>query len=435
MKDTRFAVFKRLLETWQVDPTFRKEMREGAPGLFPSGEGEAMRKAILGIAGMETVDITQNPYAASYVERNQERARYMEDAFGPSAFRSREIHAYLERTRNRCQMESHVLRAAQNFHYAPMVTELSRGCSLACDFCGLAAEKWTGNAAYDGELWRAMLRASLELIGPAVGECLCYFATEPMDHPDYEKYILDQAEVSGSFPQTTTAAADRDPERTRRLMRLLGEDRLRDQDRLRFSVRSLGHFHRLVKIFSPEELVHVDLLPNNRESVFPVSDSGRSLNKAGTRLKLRYSIACVAGLRVDLVDRSMSFIEPVLPSETFPCGFRILETAVFEGADSFREKMSALFARHAPARLPVDQPIRIHPEVRVLKDDGQIRLAGDGVDFRVKDDPRTAQALDRLREGAAAEALFREMRLSEKAAEEMSELMNSMFQQGYLVII
>ena len=46
--------------------------------------------------------------------------------------------------------------------------ELSAGCSIGCWFCGVSAERFRGNFAYDREnarLWRGILEESLGLFG------------------------------------------------------------------------------------------------------------------------------------------------------------------------------------------------------------------------------------------------------------------------------
>lgn len=352
--------------------------------------------------------------------------------FLPESFHNRQIYGYLQRIRNRCRMESSVIRQHQNIYYFPIAFELNHGCRIGCDFCGLMAERWTANAAYDRSLWRGIIQASYDLIGPVVGECPCYFATEPLDNPDYLRFLADVEEITGRVPQTTTAAADREPDRLRSLIQFLGEDRLRDQERLRISIRSLSQFRRITEWFSPEEFAYVELLPNNRESVYTSSDSGRNRRLSGRR-KIRYSISCMTGVKVNLADRSMAFVEPVLPNDSYPAGLRTLETVNFEDVPDYREKLKALFMAHAFAELPKNETVRIHPNVSVKKADHEIFLVGDGVAFRLPDNRWNEQLLDDFRTGSTFEQSFRKLGLPAGFETDVYALLNKMFYSGYLL--
>ena len=335
-------------------------------------------------------------------------------------------------------MEAAVIRSHPNIHYFPMAWELSHGCRVGCDFCGLMAERWTANAKWNPAQWHEMLQSAFELLGPILGESPCYFATEPMDHPDYEHYIAEVEAVTGRFPQTTTAVANRFPDRIRGLMRLLGEDRLQDQCRLRISIRSLRQFRQITRLFSPEELVHVELLANNPESVLQISDSGRSRTQGAeqepaSRSKIRYSVCCMAGVRANLADRTLTFLEPVLPDDAFPCGYRALETVGYENAGDFLPALESLFRRYALASLPRPEPVQLHPEVKIIRQDGFILLTGDGVAFRVQDNPWNSLALERLRAGASFESLFGPGGLPAWTQTPLYALLDSMFQRGYIV--
>lgn len=420
------------MEKWQIDPVFRTEAESGSSSIFPQEETELFLEAIHAIHDGKALELPENPYAQEYCDRFFRCSQHLSEIYQPASFHNPEVYGYLQRVRNRCRMESALVRHHPNIYYYPLAFELSHGCKISCDFCGLMAERWSANAPYDRTLWRGIIQASYDFLGLITGECPCYFATEPLDHPDYVRFLADVEEITGHIPQTTTAAADREPERLRSLMRFLGEDQLRDRDRLRLSIRSVRQFERIAENFSPEELVYVELLPNNRESVYKASDSGR--NRANhDREKYRYSISCLAGVRVNLADRSMSFIEPVLPDEEHPCGFRTLDRVNFENADDYREKLESLFHRHAHAELPRQEAVQLHPEVQVKQDAEHIFLVGDGVAFRLPNDTWNEQLLSSLKSPNSFEQIFHSLRLPSAFEENVYTLLNRMFLSGYLV--
>lgn len=432
MEKKQYALFKRLMEKWQVDPDFRSEADNGSTNLFPPEEAESMLEAIHAVSQGRAADLSSNPYALAFCERFARANRYVSWVFLPESFHNRQIYGYLQRIRNRCRMESSVIRMHQNIYYFPIAFELSHGCRIGCDFCGLMAERWTANAAYDRALWRGIIQSSYDLIGPVVGECPCYFATEPLDNPDYLRFLADVEEITGRVPQTTTAAADREPERLRSLIQFLGEDRLRNQERLRISIRSLSQFRRITEWFSPEEFAYVEMLPNNRESVYSSSDSGRN-RRLSSRRKIRYSISCMTGVKVNLADRSMAFVEPVLPDDSYPTGLRTLETVYFEDVRDYREKLADLYRRYAFADLPEHETVRIHPYVQIIHEENQIVLAGDGVGFRVPANRWNEQMLNDFKTGSSFEQVFQSMKLPDSFKPEVYSLLNKMYRAGYLV--
>ena len=433
MDDGRYAGFKRIWETYQIDPAFREDMAGKTPGLFPAGEEPLMREAIQGMQKGRFSEYAGNPFVHEFCVRNAMVTRYVLERVQPSSFRNPFVYDYLQRIRNRCRMESAAIRRHPNIYYYPLAFELSQGCRVGCSFCGLMAERWTSDAPYDRKLWREILGASLDYLGDIVGEAPCYFATEPLDHPEYERFLADMDDVTGRVPQTTTAVADREPERLRSLICWLGEKRLREQARLRLSVRSIPQFYRMTRQFSPEELVHVEVLANNRESLIAASDSGRNRGSTG-RQKIRYSICCVSGVKVNLASRSMTFLEPVLPDEEHPCGYRVLETECFTDGKDYARLLAALFSGNAISRLPPGKKLSLHPDIRIEAIDSFILLKGDGVGFRVPDNPLNETVIHTLQKGGTFEEVFRETALPETWKKSLWEFLDQLLQRGYVIV-
>ena len=246
------------------------------------------------------------------------------------------------RQQRRCEREMGP-RARLMMHY-PVTFELSLGCSLQCPFCALSADKLKGVFRHTEEnaaLWRDVLTRLHRIVGDAAGRALCYYATEPLDNPDYELFLEDFFCEFKRVPQTTTAAATRNIERTRRLLRWGLEA---DEHFDRISVLSRKDLDALLAAFSPEELLFCDLLPQFEEA--PFSNFIKAGRNHGSGQGAGDTIACVSGFVVNMWERSVRLVTPVTASADHPTGELIYERAVFTDGAEFERSIRGMMDRH-----------------------------------------------------------------------------------------
>ena len=444
-----YAVFKRCIETYEADPGFRerfltdgrKTVAEPGTAAFPDPEtaAEGIRKiCVEGIGTIDERTRTDNPYVKEYLDTASAVSGLIRQRHAESCFRNRELYVYVNRVRNRCRMENGILRRQENVHYFPLGFELGYGCRPQCGFCGFAAPPFEENFLYTGEnrsLWRSLLTGLRERLGPIAASSACYFATEPFDNPDYERFLRDFEELMGGIPQTTTALADAEPERIRAFLKWVGEERLRREASVRFSVRSLSQFRRIMEAYSPEELAWVELLLNNPESAGRYSDSGRTRlsSQVPDEKRCRYSISCVAGILVNMARRTIRFIEPMLPDADYPTGIRIRAEAGFDGAEDFFRKADRMYADYAAGFLRAERSVTLNPNISVKTEDGLIRFCGDGISYRVSRGYVLETALKELPEGISFSGLCAKLGLLPETAEDLYELLNALYMRGYLI--
>ena len=291
-------------------------------------------------------------------------------------------HAWRRRQRARAMFSQGPI-ATIGLHL-PFVVELTRGCSLGCWFCGLSAGKLEAVLPTDLPAWRRMLRALRAVFGDSARRGFLFWATDPLDHPDYESYAETFEQVLGRFPVTTTAAMFKDVERTRRLIRLSRERR---SPSLRFSIVTRQALDRVHRTFSAEELIDVGLVPVNRESVLALAEAGHARERAGRdprraafeREKLRAltppggdpaalthrTIACVSGFLVEPLAGRLRLISPEPCSDRWPDGYAVFDEARFDFDEpgAFAAALDGMAARHLhdrpPARLAAQREVRI----------------------------------------------------------------------------
>lgn len=444
-----FAAFKRCIEYYEADPDFRERFladgRKAIAGLGfadlpePEAAAEGMRKICLeGVASIDGQTRNDNPYIKEYLDTASAVGELIRERHAENCFRNRELYVYVNRVRNRCRMENAVLRRQENVHYFPLGFELGYGCRPQCSFCGFAAPPFEENFLYTDEnrrLWRSLLKGLRERLGPIAASAACYFATEPFDNPDYERFLRDFEEITGGIPQTTTALADAEAERIRAFLAWVGEERLYREASVRFSVRTLSQFGRIMERYSPDELKHVELLLNNPESAGRYSDSGRTRLSAQVpgEKRCRYSISCVAGLLVNMARRTIRFVEPMLPDANYPTGIRIRAEAGFDGADDFFRKADRMVAEYAAGFLRPERGITLNPNIRTKTEDGLIHFCGDGISYRVSRGYVLETALKELPEGTCFSALCAKLGLLPGTAEELYEQLNALYMRGYLI--
>nr|WP_244662104.1 radical SAM family RiPP maturation amino acid epimerase [Mesorhizobium huakuii] len=175
------------------------------------------------------------------------------------------FHAWRERQIRRCDGE--LGGSAPSVTHPVIAFELSEGCTVGCWFCGLSADRFEGYYEYSeehAELWRGVVGVASEMFGSAARTGFCYWATDPIDNPDYDRFLFDYYQITGALPQTTTAAPLKDQALTRRVLELF--KRYRGVTN-RFSVLSTNHLNQIHEAFSPEDLMGVELVLQGKEAL------------------------------------------------------------------------------------------------------------------------------------------------------------------------
>ena len=274
------------------------------------------------------------------------------------------VRVWRERQVNRCQ--GSVGGANGSFVHAVITYELAEGCSVGCEFCGLSAGRLKQLFRYtdeNAELFRGVLKVCHEVLGDAAGQGMMYFATEPLDNPDYEMFEDDYYKEFHVIPQITTAVADRNVDRTKQLVSELY--RKPGGFVHRFTLRSLEMAHKIFESFTPEELILVELLPQYEEAPGFVSYTivGKQADVQTERadgLEDPGTICCVDGFRVNFARRELSVFTPCHMTEDAPNGIAIAETVSFTDADDFRDKLNYLIDTYMVVEIPRNEPLALY---------------------------------------------------------------------------
>ena len=260
--------------------------------------------------------------------------------------------------------------------HAPMCFELSAGCTVGCWFCAISAEKFAGAFAYTPEnklLWHEVLEVVRDIIGPAAETGFCYWATDPLDNPDYEKFIKDYQAVIGALPATNTAMSHKDLPRIRSILELW-----RDYDGFtanQLSILTIKILDRIHEEFTPEELLWTGLNLLNKQSMVTKATAGRARDKIkklaeGTEeyneVKAELSpstIACVSGFLFNMVEKTIKLITPCKASDRWPKGYKILEEGTFTSGADLRVLMEGMIENNMALSIPNNQIVKLRDDL------------------------------------------------------------------------
>lgn len=362
----RNAVMKRFNERWIADPQFRSDLAEDAAGTLAAKGLECTPEDIAGDA--------DNPSAATRAmwQIVHAKSKHIAEFYRAAEPLDWRIRGWRDRQIKRQRLDLGPFHVNSNIH-ASFAVELTQGCSVGCWFCALSPGRLNGVFARTPEnrrLWRASLQVLADVLGPAAQTGFLYWASDPLDNPDYIELACDFHEVIGVFPPTTTALALRDPALTRRL---LAVSRERGCWLNRFSVVTLKLLDRIHREFTSEELAHVECLAVNRESAFAFGNSGRFRERAARdpsllekqRSNLNWapwytgdrayadtddyplaSIGCLTGFLINMVDQTVQLVTPCTADDRWPDGSHILAEERFTDAASLEAAIERIIETH-----------------------------------------------------------------------------------------
>lgn len=358
------AQIKRFMEKITMVPGAREAYEEN-PARFLQENGIPFSREELQYEMEDPLDLRSaravHPGSAieKYLAYNRQKLDWRDEMRAISAPSDPTMKKWRERQIIRC--EGAFGYRNHSYIHTVLTLELTEGCSVGCAYCGLNAGKLTGIYRATPEHlqeWREILESAREIMGEGAGCGTCYYATEPLDNPDYEQFAAVYRQVFGRFPQVTTAAALRDKERTRALLK----EMTKAGDTIyRFSVQSLEQLREIWDSFTPEELILTELLPQYPEA--PKSHfvkSGRNGGEAGDE-DFEGTISCVSGFVVNMQTHTIRLETPVPASRLHPTGEAILARAHFDGPADFAEKTAAMIRDHMKLLMSPREKVQLYP--------------------------------------------------------------------------
>jgi radical SAM family RiPP maturation amino acid epimerase len=276
----------------------------------------------------------------------------------------------------------------RNIDHPVLAIELCVGCSVGCYFCAFDAPRLSRVFDYEvpenRELFRGVAGSLSRLLGNAAGHGLLYWSTEPHDNPHYIDFMKDYKEVTGVAVCTSTARWNEDWIRN-----LIKFYRAEAEPWPRISVLSRKIMHRLFEQFTPDEFRDVWLLPQQKDGeearkkvpggrakmmkILVESKDQRDYaeNEVPDEEVLQGSIACVSGILVNMIERTIQLISPCYTTEKYRYGYRVFSKASFETVEDFDREIRNIFTRKMLVAPYGTMPMRFRDDLEYRpKDNG-----------------------------------------------------------------
>jgi len=329
-------------------------------------------------------------YKAFILEGQIERAK-MREKDQPSI---NSFKIWRKRQSNRCYIDIKPQTAKEIVHI-PFGIELSDGCSVGCWFCGLTAKRKTKDFLYSDEnkkTWRDILSHLAKIGGTACKNSSLYWATDPFDNSDYEKFAADFRDIFGAIPRLTTALATKEIERTRRITKQAFDNKIIH----RFSILSLSMLNTIHENFTAEELLFVFLITQNNESQTMVGNIGKAygtkkiIKKAqqiqNTEFNAKdqnHTIACLSGFLINMVERTIKLITPCLPDSKYKDGYWTLKSSKFNSVEEFKHIIDEMTNNYMLEFIEPKDPIAFNPKIKFESGFSSFKLISKSSSYKI----------------------------------------------------
>ena len=255
--------------------------------------------------------------------------------------------------------------------------EMAVGCSVGCGFCAFDAGKletvFDLSQPHNRERVRDVALGMSNVLGWPVTHGMLYWSTEPHDNPHYVRLLEYWQELTGAILCTATARSDE-----KWVGDLIGYYSKGPVQWPRISVLSRKIMYNLHKTFTPMEMRDTTLLmqqkdgeelrgkvPGGRDRMLKQligADDLRDVDFENLPEGFeppQGSIACISGLLVNMVNRTLKLISPCYTTMEFRYGYRVFDETTFEPREGgFETALRRVVDRSMVTRPYPEMPMR-----------------------------------------------------------------------------
>ncbi len=269
----------------------------------------------------------------------------------------------------------------------PFGIELTDGCTGGCWFCGVGADKFRGfyeTSAQNMQLFREILLYFKTFLHENAQNGFLYYATDPLDHPDYHLFSEIFYQVNDAHPAMTTALADKYPDRVLKIKKMINN---KPGPGLRFSVYSLRQLDKIFQLFDNEELIDISFAQLAHGSMLAVANSGHARRRflenqarghhekeKSEAIDLTHeTISCVYGFVLNLVKRTISLVVPINASDKFPDGTEFIAQSRYENFQDIKDFIDNIRKTTMRDKLLPNDELQMQANIEIIEENAIVK--------------------------------------------------------------
>jgi hypothetical protein len=354
------ADIKRFIEAWTGDGNFEKRLLENEEAVLKKHNLTISKEVLRQLYDRENIQGFCNCNAN--MKDEDKPCRLLQK------YKDKNAHKFVAEELDDRRLFSHWVKRQHNrnilqfsdrehLSYNYLSIELSKGCTNQCWFCSLCAPKYNGYYRYDREEWNSILKVLKQSLGDhIIRNNICYWASDPFDNPDYEKFLFDYNEIAGCNIHTRTASSTKDIKRTRAFIHKF--------QNVHFSVLNKRDLMILHQNFSTEELQDIKLYLQFNEICSEKMCAGRARDVKKEKRVGEFSWTLL-GFLLNMVERKIALAMPAAIHDGRPCGGIILDERSFTSADDLQVIIKAMMKDNMINKLNRDDVIGLFPDFKI----------------------------------------------------------------------
>ena len=135
---------------------------------------------------------------------------------------------------------------------------------------------------------------------------------------------------------------------------------------------------------------------------------------------------------MNLVERSVSFLEPEVPSQAYPLGYHLRQVRTFRDAGEFALILEEFDRLYFQSRMPRELPLRFNANITLREEGGTYLFLGDGCGYRIGKNQFTQEIVAGIRENQCFSQIISRFPITAGDVQRLYDAFEALYIRGYI---